>query len=152
VTPDRPLQAIYIVSEHPFSEVEEFVEKSTTQYHLDLKRYALPMRAALEAYLQDRPAVKAVFLGTRRTDPHGEFLTHFDPTDGGWPRFMRVHPVIDWHYLQIPFCDLYNRGFTSLGGVTDTRPNPALAVGGEASKFRPAYELRDDDEERLGRD
>ncbi|KAL2263917.1 hypothetical protein VTK26DRAFT_4298 [Humicola hyalothermophila] len=154
------LQAIYIVSAHPFPEVEEFVEKSAKVYHLDLRRYALPMRPALEAYSRDRPAVRAIFLGTRRTDPHGEFLTHFDPTDQGWPQFMRVHPVIDWHYveiwtfirhLQIPFCDLYNRGFTSLGGVTDTRPNPALAVDGDASKFRPAYELRDDDEERLGR-
>ncbi|KAG7290190.1 hypothetical protein NEMBOFW57_000188 [Staphylotrichum longicolle] len=161
VASGRPLQAIYIVSKDPFAEVEEFVERSAQQYHLDLKRYALPMRPALEAYLEDRPAVKAVFLGTRRTDPHGEFLTHFDPTDEGWPQFMRVHPVIDWHYveiwafirhLEIPFCELYNRGFTSLGGVTDTRPNPALAVSGDTSKFRPAYELRDDDEERLGRD
>lgn len=55
-------------------------------------------------------------------------------------------------HLEIPFCELYNRGFTSLGGVTDTRPNPALAVGNDATHFRPAYELRDDDEERLGRD
>ncbi len=100
-TPGRPLQAIYIVSNHPFTEVEEFVAESAQQYHLDLKRYALPMRPALEAYLEDRPAVKAVFLGTRRTDPHGEFLTHFDPTDAGWPQFMRVHPVIDWHYVEI---------------------------------------------------
>lgn len=59
------------------------------------------MRPALEAYLEDRPTVKAIFLGTRRTDPHGEFLTHFDPTDQGWPQFMRVHPVIDWHYVEI---------------------------------------------------
>jgi FAD synthetase len=95
------LQAIYIVSEHPFAEVEDFVARSAEQYHLDLKRYALPMRPALEAYLNDRPAIKAVFLGTRRTDPHGEFLTHFDPTDAGWPQFMRVHPVIDWHYVEI---------------------------------------------------
>ena len=101
VAPGRPLQAIYIVSNHPFAEVEEFVEQSAQQYHIDLKRYALPMRPALEAYLEDRPAVKAVFLGTRRTDPHGEFLTHFDPTDEGWPQFMRVHPVIDWHYVEI---------------------------------------------------
>jgi FAD synthetase len=95
------LQAIYIVSEHPFTEVEDFVARSAEQYHLDLKRYALPMRPALEAYLKDRPAIRAVFLGTRRTDPHGEFLTHFDPTDAGWPQFMRVHPVIDWHYVEI---------------------------------------------------
>lgn len=98
---DRPLQSIYIVSPHPFAEVEEFVEQSAQEYHLDLKRYALPMRPALEAYLQDRPAVKAIFLGTRRTDPHGEFLAHFNPTDAGWPQFMRIHPVIDWHYVEI---------------------------------------------------
>jgi FAD synthetase len=97
----RPLQAIYIVSPHPFAEVEDFVCSSAEQYHLDLKRYALPMRPALEAYLKDRPAVKAIFLGTRRTDPHGEFLSHFNPTDEGWPQFMRVHPVIDWHYVEI---------------------------------------------------
>jgi len=81
--------------------VEDFVEKSAVKYHLDLKRYALPMRPALEAYLEDRPAVRAIFLGTRRTDPHGENLTHFDPTDAGWPQFMRIHPVIDWHYVEI---------------------------------------------------
>jgi len=34
----------------------------------------------------------------------------------------------------------------------DTHPNPALAVKGDATAFRPAYELMDDDEERLGRD
>lgn len=99
--PCRPLQAIYIVSAHPFPEVEDFVARSAEQYHLDLKRYALPMRAALDAYLADRPAVKAIFLGTRRTDPHAEFLSHFSPTDEGWPQVMRVHPVIDWHYVEV---------------------------------------------------
>ena len=45
--------------------------------------------------------VKAVFVGTRRTDPHGALLTHFDETDADWPRFMRIHPVIDWHYREV---------------------------------------------------
>ena len=50
-----------------------------------------------------RRDVRAIFVGTRRTDPHGERLTHFDRTDvdRGWPDFMRVHPVIDWHYVEI---------------------------------------------------
>lgn len=95
------LQAVYIVSQHPFAEVDAFVEASCGAYHLDLKRYGLPMRAALDAYLRDRPPLRAIFVGTRRTDPHGERLTHFDPTDAGWPAFMRVHPVIDWHYVEI---------------------------------------------------
>lgn len=98
---NKSLQSIYIVSRHPFTEVEEFVERTAQEYNLDLKRYALPMRPALEAYLLDRPAIRAIFLGTRRTDPHGEFLSHFNPTDAGWPQFMRIHPVIDWHYVEI---------------------------------------------------
>jgi len=51
-----------------------------------------------------------------------------------------------------------------LGGTTDTHPNPALkarstaeTVGKEGEEkrvqvFRPAYELVEDEEERLGRD
>ncbi|KDN62794.1 putative phosphoadenosine phosphosulfate reductase [Colletotrichum sublineola] len=130
-------QAVYIVSKHPFAEVDDFVETTSSQYHLDVKRYAMSMKEGLGAYLADRPSVKAIFVGTRRTDPHGEKLTHFDPTDSGWPDFMRVHPVIDWHY----------------GGTQDTHPNPQLKKQGENGVgFRPAYELTDDDEERLGRD
>lgn len=95
------LQSVYIVAPDPFAEVDAFVEHSAATYHLDLSRYALPMRAALDAYLRDRPRLRAVFVGTRRTDPHGAALTHFDPTDGDWPAFVRVHPVIDWHYAEI---------------------------------------------------
>ncbi|KAJ0163492.1 FAD synthase [Colletotrichum tanaceti] len=207
--PDK-FQAVYIVSKHPFAEVDDFVEATSSQYHLDVKRYLMSMKQGLGAYLEDRPNVKAIFVGTRRTDPHGEKLTHFDPTDSGWPDFMRVHPVIDWHYgkplaapfplcwateiwavsntswgrrpadregqgkrrrekhsryrlwltwdqfirhLDIPYCPLYDQGYTSLGGTQDTHPNPQLKKQGESgASFRPAYELTEDDEERLGRD
>ncbi|CAK7272236.1 3'-phosphoadenosine 5'-phosphosulfate sulfotransferase [Sporothrix epigloea] len=168
--PLRSFQAIYIVPPDLFPEVDEFVDQSTADYQLDLARYPMAMRAALDAYLADRPAVQAIFMGTRRTDPHAEFLAHFNPTDPGWPQLMRIHPVINWHYAEIwafirhfdiPFCSLYNQGFTSLGGTTDTRPNPVLAKtkantgdnsgSSTPTSFRPAYELLDDDEERLGR-
>lgn len=49
-------------------------------------------------------------------------------------------------------------GYTSLGGTTDTHRNPALRRSSQSSEgkprfaFRPAYELVEDDEERLGRD
>ena len=95
--PDK-LQAVFIVSLHPFSEVDDFVISSAADYHLDISRYTLPMKQGLETFLEDRPNMRAIFVGTRRTDPHGEKLKHFDPTDPGWPVFMRIHPVIDWHY------------------------------------------------------
>ncbi|KAL7273071.1 3'-phosphoadenosine 5'-phosphosulfate sulfotransferase [Rhizina undulata] len=163
----RLLHSVYVMSEHPFQEIDDFVDTSAKQYQLDLVRYALPMKLAFETYLQEKPAIKAIFVGTRRTDPHGEFLTHFDMTDHGWPEFMRIHPVVDWHYqdvwtflrhLDIPYCSLYDKGYTSLGGTIDTLPNPALldktGIGGpeEEPRFRPAYELIEDDQERLGRD
>jgi FAD synthetase len=170
--------------------VEDFVDTSVKVYSLSMLEYAKPMKAAFADYLYDTPCVKAIFVGTRRTDPHGEHLTHFDPTDHGWPAFMRIHPVIDWHYvdiwtvswswkpnacrqllivrqfirhLNIPYCHLYDQGYTSLGGTDDTQPNPVLVdsapkdapngtTNGTSTKFRPAYELVDDYEERLGRD
>lgn len=61
-------------------------------------------------------------------------------------------------HLKIPYCSLYDLGYTSLGGTTDTHPNPVLKAHGDKSEetnareYRPAYELVDDDEERLGRD
>ena len=129
------------------------------------------MRLAFSSYLSspaDQP-IRAIFVGTRRTDPHGAKLTPFDLTDHGWPSFMRVHPVLEWHYrevwaflrkLKVPYCKLYDQGFTSLGGKEDTRPNPVLAITEEKEKdpggevvleYRPAYELEEDGEERLGR-
>lgn len=154
------LRAVYIVSTDPFAEVDDFVEASSADYHLDVSRFMLPMKKGLEVFKAQNPSVRAIFVGTRRTDPHGENLKHFDPTDEGWPDFMRIHPVIDWHYteiwaftrhLELPYCPLYDQGYTSLGGRKDTVPNPRLKKEGSDDGFRPAYELVDDDEERLGR-
>lgn len=161
------LQSVYIISPHPFQEIDDFVDDSINTYQLSLARYAKPMREAFADYLSEHQSIRAIFVGTRRTDPHGAALTHFDPTDGGWPDFMRIHPVIDWHYAEIwtfirelgvKYCSLYDMGYTSLGGTTDTHPNPALVreVPGDGGKgsavYLPAYELVEDDAERLGRD
>ncbi|KAB8223317.1 hypothetical protein BDV33DRAFT_167366 [Aspergillus novoparasiticus] len=164
------IPAIYALPPDPFPTVEEFVQWSSNAYHLDIIKYTTePPKTTLKSsfahYLSLHPTVKAIFVGTRRTDPHGAKLTHFDRTDSGWPDFVRVHPVIDWHYAEIwafirqlglEYCPLYDQGYTSLGGQTDTHPNPKLRVdttaGNEATKhYRPAYELTEDLEERLGR-
>ncbi|MCJ1311999.1 hypothetical protein MMC25_005673 [Agyrium rufum] len=142
------------------------------------------MPSCFATYLSSLPSIKAIFVGTRRTDPHGSSLSPFDPTDGKWPPFMRIHPVLEWRYreiwaflreLEVDYCALYDEGYTSLGGTDDTVRNPALRVrrgdvtgedggnGGEDERearsrsrsedvYRPAYELLEDEEERLGRD
>lgn len=163
------IPAIYALPPDPFLEVEDFVVSSATAYHLSITKYttappATTLRSSLKDYLSKYPHFRAFFVGTRRTDPHGARLTHFDRTDQGWPDFMRVHPVIDWHYAEIwgfirhlglTYCSLYDMGYTSLGGTSDTLPNPRLRVGAEgngaADEYLPAYELTQDQEERLGR-
>ena len=59
------------------------------------------MREAFSDYLGLNRSIRAIFVGTRRTDPHGGQLGALQPTDGGWPAFMRVHPVIEWRYPDI---------------------------------------------------
>ena len=93
--PDK-LQAVYIVSAHPFPEVDAFVEASSFEYHLDTERYMLSMKEGLGAFLKENQNIEAVFVGTRRTDPHGDKLKPFDPTDSGWPPMMRLHSILDW--------------------------------------------------------
>jgi FAD synthetase len=172
--------SIYAKPPDPFPAVTSFVSTSSTAYHLSLTHITtsppatsspdptskrITFRDAFEIYLTSNPEIKAIFVGTRRTDPHGKYLTHFDRTDKGWPDFMRIHPVIDWHLSEIwcflrakelgeadgshlAYCSMYDEGYTSLGGVNDTSKNPKLKDNGG---YRPAYELTKDSEERLGR-
>lgn len=49
----------------------------------------------------------------------------------------------------MPFCSLYKVGYTSLGALSNTLPNPALKE--ENGDYRPAWELKDASKERDGR-
>ncbi|KAL4912306.1 hypothetical protein BDW62DRAFT_25400 [Aspergillus aurantiobrunneus] len=160
----RPsIPAMYVAEADPFNEMEDFIDWSKRVYHLDLARYTknaeTTLMSGFEDYLNKNPSVKAIFVGMRRTDPHGAKLKWFDPTDSGWPDFMRIHPVIDWQYaeiwaflrhLKLEYCSLYDMGYTSLGGLSNTKQNPGL-WDPEKKEFRPAYELTDDNLERSGR-
>ncbi|KAI0662000.1 adenine nucleotide alpha hydrolases-like protein [Cubamyces menziesii] len=95
------------------------------------------MRRALELYKDRFPHIEAILIGTRRGDPHGARLSFQNPTDPNWPRFMRVNPIINWSYadvwaylkmFDVPYCTLYDQGYTSLGSTYNTFPNPALRV------------------------
>ena len=79
---------------------------------------------------------------------------------------MRIFPILEWDYcsiwhflrqLDLPYCSLYDEGFTSIGERHNSRPNPRLRVGGDnegqndTEEYRPAYELTDGNLERLSR-
>lgn len=119
----------------------------------------MKMKSAFSAYLDEHPWIRGIFVGTRRTDPHGAKLGEFEKTDGGWAEFVRVNPVLEWGYDDVwiflreigePICCLYERGYTSLGGVNDTIENPALKRE-DCEGYKPAWELADGELERAGR-
>ena len=126
-------------------------------YNLDLVTIQASMKEALGSMLEQRPTIKAMLMGTRLGDPGSKGQSHFSPTDGSWPKVMRVNPILHWEYphvwtflrgLSLPYPVYYDQGYTSLGGIHNTSPNPHLANG---DKFRPAYELEDGTLERAGR-
>ncbi|KAL2869223.1 FAD synthase [Aspergillus lucknowensis] len=163
----KKIKAFYGTPPDSFPAVEEFVRTSELYYHLDLLKYTTcppdsTLKSCFQDYLDRNPTVKAIFVGTRRSDPYGEKLDYFARTDSGWPDFMRIHSVVDWRYaeiwafikcLDLDYCILYDQGYTSLGGVKDTLPNPRLLMRDvmDGRRYQPAHVLTEDEDERLGR-
>ncbi|PKI84262.1 Fad1p [Malassezia vespertilionis] len=124
--------------------------------------------------------VKAIFLGVRHDDPYGSIVHVQCPTDNGWPSVMRVHPILTWSYNDVwqflrcptltngppyepecasvgggdvrcvPYCSLYDQGYTSLGSTFNTEKNPRL-LDAATHTYLPAYKLLDCAWERAGR-
>nr|XP_009862013.1 FAD synthase [Ciona intestinalis] len=155
-------KALYIKDKYPFEEVEQFMESSVIRYKFHLTTMTGDMKQALEALKRDHPSIKAVVMGTRCSDPHSMDLSSFTMTDSDWPRFMRVNPLLHWTYhdvwkfmrkLYLPYCVLYDKGYTSLGSRDKTERNKKLLTTNihGSSMYLPAYTLQDGDLERNGR-
>jgi len=160
--PKTRLKTLYIKEKESFEEVDEFIEKSVEGYGLDNTTLEGPIKTALAVMIKKSPGTKAFVLGTRDGDPGSQYLDHFSPTDGDWPRIMRVNPILHWRYkdvwtfirnLSLPYPSLYDQGYTSLGNPSNTLPNPALRCTDDQGqiKYKPAYQLQDGTLEREGR-
>lgn len=80
-------------------------------------------------------------MGSRNDDPyceHLDLITESD-TQKGYPKFNRINPIIRWKYeqvwtaikvLQIPYCSLYEEGYSSIGNKDNTVKNPTLVCEG----------------------
>ena len=156
----QPLKALYIRYNSPLPQAEQFISQTKERYNLNLITMTGNMKAALKTLKETYPSIKATLLGTRRHDPFSDALRTFSPTDPGWPHYMRVNPILDWHHsdvwsvireCNISYCSLYDQGYTSLGSAHNTAPNPNLRCEDGSGKYKPAYMLEDGKLERAGR-
>lgn len=82
----------------------------------------------------------------------------FTPSSPGWAEFTRINPALEWKYgdvwrflraSSLPYCCLYDQGYTSLGERGDTAKNEALRLPN--GEYRPAYDLAEEHLERSPR-
>ncbi|XP_064600367.1 FAD synthase-like isoform X2 [Liolophura sinensis] len=156
------LNSLYIQSKSPFPEVLQFIQTSKDSYNLNQLSFEGRIKECLGQLQQLHPEIKAVLMGTRETDPYSSHLDAFSMTDQDWPQYMRVNPLLQWGYqdvwkflrdLSLPYCKLYDRGYTSLGSMDNTHPNPSLQYidSHGVLRYKPAYQLSEDHRERDGR-
>lgn len=221
------IASLYITCPSPFPTVEKFIQFCISPihgYNLDLVSVEGGMKKGIRTYLdgggvptsnvqkeenERKPRdIKAIFVGTRRDDPHGPQLAPRSWTDKDWPKVERIHPILDWTYDDVwqflrcphlgsgeeglglgltpedlgrewgtagggkegvPYCLLYDQGYTSLGSTFNTLPNPELRIqeeqgegereregivvgdGTAKGRWKPAYMLKDGSLERAGR-
>ncbi|XP_058128769.1 FAD synthase [Anopheles ziemanni] len=159
----KGIKYIYVRPLNPFSEIEEFVELCREHYGITIATVTGGIKSALEVICKEDKQLKACIMGSRRSDPYCALLEPFKETDPGWPELMRINPLLEWTcddiwaYIRehnVPYCTLYDRGYTSIGDKTNTVPNPHLKVDNndEEATYLPAYALKDGDKyERAGR-
>lgn len=153
---------VYFDTHDEFDEVREFVKETVgacSEFDVEDVERDVGFAEGLAAIVADRnPRPLAFVLGTRMGDPNCGDQQRFEPSSKWMPPFMRVNPILDWtygdvwsflRYFQLPYCCLYDQGYTSLGSTTNTYPNPALRIDDTA--YLPAYELADFSLERAGR-
>ncbi|CAF0735339.1 unnamed protein product [Rotaria sp. Silwood1] len=160
----KPLfRAVFIHNKPQFDDVLQFIDETVKRYDIDLIEIQGRMQDALNRLKSTHPEIQCLVMGTRLTDPYSSNLKEFSPTDPTWPTYMRCNPILNYSYKDIwtflttfgvPYCSMYDQGFTSLGDKETTIKNPRLLYENHETglmEYKPAYLLEDEISERDGR-
>lgn len=140
--------------ENEFEEIRDTIQLVREHYHLEnVEKICLAsptkecLKLAITAVLE-KHKYETMFMGRRSTDCKESSNRNWTGTT------KQVDPIFDWSYHEVwhfilrhkvPFCSLYEKGYTSLGYKSNTKANPYLP------KEKPAWYLVDGDLERMGR-
>jgi len=159
------INTLYIKPSDEFEEVNRFIQYSSKYFNLNLIKYDSDnIKQSLAQFKLSElgKEVKVIFMGQRASDPNRNLRKSIQETDSDWPKFVLSNPLFSWSYKQVwsfildnnvPYCSLYNNGYSSLGTKKDTLPNLKLMIKRENGNldYLPAYKLDDESSERLNR-
>ena len=158
--PLSELLVLYFHEPAAFPEMLSFLHSTAQRYQLRTLTLHGPYRDALAQLFASHPTrLEAIFMGQRRCDPSGPSLSLVTPSSPEYPRFLRINPLLQWSYADVwralrdwrlEYCSLYDRGFTSIGSSSNSRPNARL-WDEQTQSWRGAWTLLDGDDERGGR-
>ena len=150
---------IYFPKKNEFPEISEFINHISKIFSMNIKTYPIENSSMCQELIKiiSESNIKAIFMGVTANDNHETKI--FEMTTGKYPMMLRVNPMTEWNFGDVwkffkdykcLYCSLYDKGYTSIGTVDNTIPNPALLV--EATgEYLPAYMLMDENKERDGR-
>lgn len=147
------LQCVYFKDpkRKEFPQVTQFIDTIKHKYQLQLKTIESNWSDGIK-FLGEN---SAFIMGSRSADCEG--FEPIMPSKIDSFNFTRVNPILRWNYghvwdfilhFNLDYCPLYNQGFTSIGCMEDSVPNPSLKRG---DSYLPAYKLDNWQLERLGR-
>ena len=158
------LNALFIHNKPQFDNVLEFIDQCVKFYELNVIQINGLIKDALFQLKHSHPDIRCIIMGTRFTDPYSSSLNDFSPTDPTWPEYMRCNPILNYSYndvwaflreFKVPYCQMYDQGFTSIGDKEKTMRNVRLQYQNNDTgliEYKPAYLLDDEMTERDGRD
>eukprot|EP01138_Halocafeteria_seosinensis_P014216 gb/GECG01014515.1/.p1 GENE.gb/GECG01014515.1/~~gb/GECG01014515.1/.p1 ORF type:complete len:563 (+),score=65.13 gb/GECG01014515.1/:1-1689(+) len=153
------MQHVYFHNDGEFPEVLDFLKEESNKYSMNLSHLGQFQDGIQQ--LVDEKGIRAIFIGTRYSDPNAGDQDYFTPTTTDWPPVMRINPIIRWSYQEVwsfligcgfDYCKLYDHGYTSLGSIHDCFPNPYLKTENGSEAYQPAWKLQSAVLERAGRD
>ena len=141
----------------PFPEILSYLNFLKSNFEIEVAEYensSVINQNFMKEAIQDftiKHEIKAIIAGTRSTDPYAQNLTLSQWSDShlGWPSFQRILPIYFWDYslvwrfikeANIPYCELYDSGYTYVGDQINSIPNPFIE-GLHAEKANDNIEL-----------